>query len=187
MSYHKSWQSRLHSAVLEDLDANTYSCTTDMTPSTPRKERIKGSHGVEYSPATRNRFFTLYDCRGPGVSIRMISQSISLNSHTTSKWIRQRKALGHSASYRTRNLSEKLGRKPILSEDDIKLLISPAQNQNRTKSYPYQTKQLGLPQASHHTIRRALKRHTNNAQRYKALVVHEISRANQQRRNELGK
>jgi hypothetical protein len=88
--------------------------TRSSGPVTPQK--TKADHSV-YSTRSRVRFFDAYDAREPGTSLRQFCQDHDPDLGTASRWLRQRATLGSPAYRRTRKLSDRLGRRPIVSEE----------------------------------------------------------------------
>ena len=63
---------------------------------------------------------------------------------TVSRWLHQRDGLGSPAYHRTRKLSQKLGRRPIVSEEQCEMLVLPSRNSARHQTYEAQIEDLQL-------------------------------------------
>ncbi|RDL42414.1 uncharacterized protein BP5553_02393 [Venustampulla echinocandica] len=148
-------------------------------PITPQKP--KSSHTV-YTTRHRIRFFDAWDTRAPGLSLRQFCQDRDPDFGTASRWLRQRNTFGSPAYRRTRRLSNKLGRPPIVSKEQCQMLVSPLRNPVRDQAYKAQIEfhKLGCKKRS---LQARLKACTKGGQRYKqAYIKKEISRQNKRKR-----
>lgn len=72
--------------------------------------------------------FSAFDCRSPHKSIRSIACSWGIAASTQRKWLRQREEIGSPAYQRTRQQSEKLGRRKKISGHQCEMLLLPQKN-----------------------------------------------------------
>ena len=135
----------------------------------------------------KTRFYSAIDAKDPEQSLRSFYDEFGIDSHTARRWLHQRIALGSPAYRRTRKLSQRLGAPEKHHKSTYKMLPDPLQNSVR--SMPLEA------QIAHHnldihirTVQRNLKKHTNNAQKYrKAYVKKEISMPIRRKRVQFGK
>jgi hypothetical protein len=106
--------------------------TRSIGPITPSKTK---SDQAVYTTRCRIRFFDTWDSREPGTSLRSFCDVYEPDLATASQWLRQREALGSSIYHRIRKLSNKLRRRPIVSEEQCKILVSPLRNPIRRQAY----------------------------------------------------
>ena len=158
--------------------------TRSAGPTTPPKTK---SDPVVYTTRRRTRFFDAWDSREPGTSLRQFCTVHQPDLGTASRWLHQRDVLGSPAYHRTRRLSNKLGRRPIVSEEQCKMLVSPSRNPVRDQAYEAQIEhhQLGCKKRS---LQARLKKCTKGGQRYKmAYVKKKLSSQNRILRTNYGR
>lgn len=136
------------------------------------------SKSTEADTVKKTRFFNVFDKRQSTESIRSIAALFSIDHHTACRWLKQRDILGSPAYRRTRKTSLRLGRKPKLSEETCKMLVSLSKNPVRDQLFEAQIEHHNLD-VSVRTLQRSLKRDTNRGQRYKqAYIQKQISKKN---------
>jgi hypothetical protein len=118
----------------------------------------------------RVRFYDAWDHRSPTRTLRALEREFGLTHPNGQRWLDQRAYYGSPAYRRTRKLSDKLGRRPTISAEICKMLVSPSKNKVRDQQYEVQLEYHKI-QASARTLQRKLKACTNGAQRYKMAYV----------------
>ena len=130
----------------------------------------------------KTRFYQAYDSKTRDVKSLAAEQNIT--KQTAYNWLRQHRIQGSPAYQRSRKLSERLGRQPILTNDQIQRLLSPS-NPVRNQHYEHQIQHFNLS-CCVHTLQETLHRSTKNARRYKSMQVKQLSKKNKEQRKKYG-
>jgi hypothetical protein len=147
---------------------------------------ISDLNGKEADTIRKSRFFEAYDRRGPNETISQIGHQFGLETPTSKKYLKARKDYGTAAYRRTRPRSTKLGRRPKVSDERIRMLVDHTQNPVRHLPLDRQIAhhQLGI---SVRTLQRRLRQVTRNAQMFKPVIINKkISTRNKGKREEYG-
>ena len=151
-------------------------------PSTPKRSQRRR----EASTSKKSRFFDALDRSGGRKSFRTLAKEYAPSLTTAHRWKTQRQHIGSPSYHRTRRLSEKLGRRPIVTKDVCQMLIDPRKNPIRDQTYEAQISfhNLGVKK---HAVLKGLKKHTKRGQRYKqAYIQKKISAKNLRIRTSYG-
>ena len=134
-----------------------------VTPNKPHKCQ-------EADTVKKTRFFEAYDPQTRGEeSLQSLASKHGITKRTACNWLQQRRIPGSPAYRRGRNTSQRLGRKPQLTDDQLQRLLSPL-NPARNQYYKHQIQHFKLP-CKTRTLQRALEKRTNHARRYKLVRV----------------
>jgi hypothetical protein len=140
------------------------------TPDRPLQHR-------EADTVKKSRFFEAFDSRSHSKeSLQTLATKHGITKRTACNWLQERRIQGSPAYRRSRKLSQRLGRKPKLTNDQIQRLLSPS-NPTRNQPYEHQIQHFNLP-CKTRALQRALQKRTNHARRYKSVRVKQISKAN---------
>jgi hypothetical protein len=118
----------------------------------------------------RVRFYDAWDHRSPTRMLRAREREFGLAHPNGQRWPDQRALYGSPAYRRTRKLSDTLGRRPTVSAETCKMLVSPSRNKVRDQQYEAQIEYHKLP-IEKRTLQARLKYCTNGGQRYKMAYV----------------
>lgn len=134
----------------------------------------------------RQRFFDAFDKKDASQSIRALERDFHLEHPQGLRWLEQREKYGKKAYQRTRKLSDKLGRRPIISKEACQMLVSPSKNPVRDQQYEAQLEYHKL-NGTTRTLQNRLKATTRNGRWYKIVYVKKkISRQNRGERIHYG-
>jgi transposase len=131
----------------------------------------------------KSRFFEAFDTR-THESIRSIATQFDISEQTATYWLKQRRIQGSPAYRRSRKLSNRLGRQPVIMDTQIQCLLSPS-NPVRNQHYEHQIQHFKLP-CSTRTLQGTLQNRTNHARRYKSVRIKQLSNSNKKKRKEYG-
>jgi transposase len=157
--------------------------TRSQRPQTPPERR---SRGIQADTIKKTRFFEAFDKRDNAESLRSVSKAVDIPESTARRWLHERNQLGSKAYRRTRNLSDRLGRKSRVSDETCKMLVSPSRNPVRDQLYEAQIEYFQLP-IKRRQLQTRLKQSTYGGQRYKQAFIRKVlSEKNHQLRVEYG-
>jgi transposase len=153
-------------------------------PTTP----TRATKRKEADTVKKSRFFEAYDSRtrakGPIPSLESVAIKHGISKSTAQKWLQRRQVQGSPAYRRSRKLSQRLGRKQNLTNDQIQCLLSPS-NPTQNQHYEHQIQHFNLP-CTTRTLQQTLQKRTNHARRYKSVRIKEVSKANKAERKKYG-
>jgi hypothetical protein len=136
----------------------------------------------------KSRFFEAYDSRTrakePIQSLESLAIEHGISKSTAHKWLRKRQIQGSPAYRRSRKLSQRLGRRSKLTNDQIQCLLLPS-NPTRNQHYKHQIQHFNLS-CTTRTLQQTLQTRTNHARRYKSVRIKKISKANKAKRKKYG-
>jgi transposase len=156
---------------------NNMPSNSNCEPHTPPRETKQ----VTFDTIQRTRFYDAWDHKEKSEGISKICKGLPqpIAPSTGRKWLKQREQLGSPALRRTRKLSERLGRKPVLSESTLDEIIDP-EGEDHSKPYQQIVKDRDLAISAEGLQQNCSKR--KNAKRYKKPYTKKISIDNKGKR-----
>ena len=160
-----------------------------MAPSTRVIERLvtppRRIKNRELNTVQKTSFYNAFDTRPADQSIRRFATANGYIYETARDLVNERKRIGPLAYRHSRARSNKLGRPCKISKTTCRKLLSPS---NPKRYLPYNDSIAYFDiDACVRTIQRAMKEHTNHAQRYKmAMISGELKTVTKRKRVECG-
>jgi hypothetical protein len=155
-------------------------------PTRPQTPSNRSLHKGDYDTVRRVRFYEECDRASPSRSRSSLALDFAPSRRTGLRWLKERDQLGDIAMRSLRKRSNRLGRPSKVTVDVCKMLVSPSRNPVRDQHYDAQIEYHKLPVKSR-ALRRQIKKHTNNAQRYKqSYVKKKLSATTRRKRVEYG-